>query len=122
MLHTHETPINTGFLCNKTRNIVTKKGYFVTKIMKVMNDKEKMNNTINVLKGVCAEVWRNYKHHAEEYDSSNPSAFWDSWVSDLDEMGAGYESDPISDELFKRLAKGLFEATKEGLKYEWSKS
>lgn len=76
-----------------------------------------MDEIIKVLQQVSADVWKNYKHHAQAFDPKEPDKFWENWTDDVNVFDAAYKDDPVRMALFVYLAKGLAEATKEGLRY-----
>lgn len=75
-----------------------------------------MEEIIKSLQQVCNEVWKNYKHHTEEFDQANSGKFWEDWVDDICLMDAAYRNDPIKYALYVDLVKGLVNATEKGLK------
>lgn len=54
-----------------------------------------------------SDVWKNFKSHLEEYDSSNTETFWSDWNDDIDVMDNAYYEYPVRYIVFKYLTVGL---------------
>lgn len=75
-----------------------------------------MDEIIKMLQEVSAEVWKNFKSHAQAFDPNNPEKFWADWKDDVDVLDNAYCKSPVKITMLAYLEKALAEATKEGLK------